>query len=101
MYSQLTVIAVEVDPPNQVSLFLQVPMYALITVGEVMSSISSIDFAYSQVSLCSACTMIMILIKSTNGYASKIHIIEIGCFNLKYSTLEYTYAYIYDYNTWA
>ena len=39
----------EIDPPNSVSMFLQVPMYVLITAGEVMFSITGLEFAYSQV----------------------------------------------------
>lgn len=38
----------EIDPPNSVSMFLQVPMYVLITAGEVMFSITGLEFAYSQ-----------------------------------------------------
>lgn len=40
---------IQVDPPNEVSIFLQVPMYVLITAGEVMFSITGLEFAYSQV----------------------------------------------------
>ena len=40
---------VEVDPPNSVSMFFQVPMYVLITAGEVMFSVTGLEFAYSQV----------------------------------------------------
>lgn len=44
------VTGVEIDEPNSVSLFLQVPMYVVITTGEVMFSITGLEFAYSQVS---------------------------------------------------
>lgn len=40
---------VEIDPPNSVSIFLQIPMYVLITAGEVMFSVTGLEFAYSQV----------------------------------------------------
>ncbi len=43
----------QVDPPNSVSIFLQVPMYVLITAGEVMFSVTGLEFAYSQV--CAVC----------------------------------------------
>ena len=38
-------------PPDTVSIFLQVPMYVLITAGEVMFSITGLEFAYSQVTM--------------------------------------------------
>lgn len=43
---------IEIDPPNSVSIFLQVPMYVLITAGEVMFSVTGLEFAYSQVLKC-------------------------------------------------
>lgn len=46
---QFKVTGVEVDEPNSVSIFLQVPMYVIITAGEVMFSITGLEFAYSQV----------------------------------------------------
>ena len=49
MHAQYSGGAVELHAPNSVSLFLQVPMYVLITVGEVLFSISGLEFAYSQV----------------------------------------------------
>ena len=33
------------------SIFLQIPMYVLITAGEIMFSITGLEFAYSQVSI--------------------------------------------------
>lgn len=46
---------IEIDPPNSVSIFLQVPMYVLITAGEVMFSVTGLEFAYSQVLKCDYC----------------------------------------------
>lgn len=37
--------------PDSVSLLLQIPMYVLITAGEIMFSITGLEFAYSQVSI--------------------------------------------------
>ena len=36
--------------PNQVHVFLQIPQYILLTAAEVMFSIPSMQFAYTQVS---------------------------------------------------
>ena len=36
--------------PDSVSILLQIPMYVLITAGEIMFSITGLEFAYSQVS---------------------------------------------------
>lgn len=47
---QYKVTGVEIDEPNSVSIFLQVPMYVIITAGEVMLAITTLEFAYSQVS---------------------------------------------------
>ena len=47
--AQYNVTAIEIDEPNSVSIFLQVPMYVVITAGEVMFSITGLEFAYSQV----------------------------------------------------
>ena len=47
---QYKVTGVEIDKPNSVSIFLQVPMYVIITAGEVMFSITGLEFVYSQVS---------------------------------------------------
>ena len=48
--AQYKVTGVEIDEANSVSIFLQVPMYVIITAGEVMFSITGLEFAYSQVS---------------------------------------------------
>ena len=37
--------------PDSVSILLQIPMYVLITAGEIMFSITGLEFAYSQVSV--------------------------------------------------
>lgn len=47
---QYKVTGIEIDEQNSVSIFLQVPMYVVITAGEVMFSITGLEFAYSQVS---------------------------------------------------
>ena len=47
---QYKVTGVEIDEPNSVSIFLQVPMYVAITAGEVMFCVTGLEFAYSQVS---------------------------------------------------
>ena len=36
--------------PNEVPLLYQVPQYVVITMGEILFSISGLNFAYSQVS---------------------------------------------------
>lgn len=47
--SEYKLSVIESDPPNSVSIFLQVPMYVLLTAGEVMFSVTGLEFAYSQV----------------------------------------------------
>ena len=47
---QYKVTGVEIDEPNSVSIFLQVPMYVVITAAEIIFSITGLEFAYSQVS---------------------------------------------------
>jgi len=42
---------VDSSEPDSVSIALQIPMYILITAGEIMFSITGLEFAYSQVSL--------------------------------------------------
>ena len=41
---------IDSSEPDSVSIALQVPMYVLITAGEIMFSITGLEFAYSQVS---------------------------------------------------
>lgn len=38
----------EVLPPNSLSMFYQIPQYVLITAGEVMFSVTGLEFSYSQ-----------------------------------------------------
>ena len=38
-------------PSNTVSIFLQIPQYVLITLGEVLFSVSGLEFAYQQAPL--------------------------------------------------
>ena len=47
---QYKVTGMEIDEPNSVSIFLQVPMYVVLTAGDVLFSITGLEFAYSQVS---------------------------------------------------
>ena len=47
--AQNKVTGVEIDEANSVSIFLQVPMYVVITAGEIMFTITGLEFAYSQV----------------------------------------------------
>ena len=48
---QYKVTGVEIDEPNSVSILLQVPMYVVITVSEILLVITQLEFAYSQVSI--------------------------------------------------
>lgn len=53
--------------PNSVSVFWQLPQYILITIGEVLFSISGLEFAYQQAphsmkSLLSACWLMTVAI---------------------------------------
>jgi len=56
--------------PDSVSISLQVPMYVLITAGEIMFSITGLEFAYSQVSATrmppSACLLSQYLVITAN-----------------------------------
>ena len=47
--AQYKVTGVEIDEENSVSILLQVPMYVVITAGEIMFTITGLEFAYSQV----------------------------------------------------
>jgi len=49
-HTQFQVNVVESSEPDSVSILLQIPMYVLITAGEIMFSITGLEFAYSQVS---------------------------------------------------
>ena len=47
--TELNVSVAPLNSPNTVNVFLQLPMYLTITVGEVLFSITGLEFAYSQV----------------------------------------------------
>lgn len=42
---------VEVTPPNSVNILWLLPQYFVVTVGEVMFSVTGLTFSYSQVDL--------------------------------------------------
>lgn len=82
---QFNLIEVEVDPPNAVSIFLQVPMYTVITAGEVMFSVTGLEFAYSQAppsmkALCQAAwlwtvafgNLVVIIIAESSLFANQV-----------------------------
>ena len=81
---------VEVDPPNSVSLFLQLPMYVLITAGEVMFAITGLVFAYSQApasmkAFCQAAwlwniafgNLVVIIIAESSPFANQVNQLEL------------------------
>ena len=47
---QVQMVDYEDAEPNEVPLLYQVPQYVVITMGEILFSISGLNFAYSQVS---------------------------------------------------
>ena len=49
-FLQFQATIVKTSEPNSISILAQIPMYALITAGEIMFSITGLQFAYSQVS---------------------------------------------------
>ena len=76
-----------VDKPNSVSLFLQVPMYIIITVAEVMFSINGLEFAYSQApasmkAICQAAwlwtvafgNLVVVIIAESKLFESQVHV---------------------------
>jgi len=82
---QYRVMVVEIDPPNSVSLFLQIPMYFLITAGEVMFSITGLEFAYSQApvsmkAMCQAAwlltvafgNLVVIIVAESSAFADRV-----------------------------
>ena len=48
-HSQVAFFLIQDISPNSVHIALQIPMYVLITAGEIMFSVTGLDFAYSQV----------------------------------------------------
>ena len=82
---QYRVMVVEIDPPTSVSLFLQIPMYCLITAGEVMFSITGLEFAYSQApvsmkAMCQAAwlltvafgNLVVIIVAESSAFADRV-----------------------------
>ena len=85
---QYDVAVVEIDPPNGVSLFLQTPMYILITAGEVMFSITGLEFAYSQApvsmkAMCQAAwlltvafgNLVVIIVAESSAFSDRVSLI--------------------------
>ena len=80
---------VEIDPPNTVSLFLQIPMYILITAGEVMFSITGLEFAYSQApvsmkAMCQAAwlltvafgNLVVIIVAESSAFSDRVSLMD-------------------------
>lgn len=103
---------VELDPPNSVSIFLQVPMYILITAGEVMFSVTGLEFAYSQApvsmkAMCQAAWLltvavgnfVVLIIAESSAFTDRaiesfFFAILIGAVTLLFAVMSYFFKYV-------